>query len=181
MECRNKEKSEPQNTETSDPKNLKIGRYLEVYKKIRAAALRTEEEEEEERLQSEARRVQMIEEAKKKSKDARLARGLELRKELSRYDEDQTPRLGEGIKDFFDRTQDAWAEMAHEWLQSYGKQMRRDGFDLCKQRYNEVLPMLQEFDELLKIEKDEMEKEKAAGGRHAAVAEPGAARPRDHK
>lgn len=63
------------------------------------------EQEEEESRQSEANRVKMAEEAKKKSKDARLARGLELRKELSRYDEGQTPKLGEGIKDFFDRTQ----------------------------------------------------------------------------
>ena len=48
-------------------------------------------------------------------------------------------------------------------------------------RYNEVLPLLQEFDELLNIEKDEMEKERLAGGRHNAAAEPGAARPREHK
>lgn len=54
-------------------------------------------------------------------------------------------------------------------------------FPWAPRRYNEVLPLLQEFDELLKIEQDEMEKEKAAGGRHGAVAEHGAARPREHK
>ena len=48
-------------------------------------------------------------------------------------------------------------------------------------RYNEVLPLLQEFDELLKIEQEEMEKERLAGGRHHASSEPGAARPREHK
>lgn len=46
----------------------------------------------------------------------RLQRGIELRRRLGEYPEESSPKVGEGLKDFFDRTCDYWTLTAFELL-----------------------------------------------------------------
>ena len=48
------------------------------------------------------------------------------------------PKLGEGLKDYYDRTLEYWTLTAHALLESTGKTMRRDGFVLAAQHFSEV-------------------------------------------
>jgi hypothetical protein len=126
------------------------------------------------------------------SREARLQRGIQLRRRLAEYPEESTPKLGEGLKDFFDRTRDYWMLTAAELLDdqvesasrdhtsSTGKTVRRGGFNLAAQHFGEVQPLLAEFQELLRLEEESNAIDAAAlGDKHASA--PSASRPREHK
>ena len=114
------------------------------------------------------------------SREARVQRGIELRRSLAEYPEESTPKLGEGLKDFFDRTHDYWMLTAFELLETTGKKMRRDGFNLAAQHFGEVQPLLAEFQELLRLEQANDAIDAAALGDKLGSA-PSASRPREHK
>ncbi|KAJ2955639.1 hypothetical protein NQZ79_g8381 [Umbelopsis isabellina] len=97
----------------------------------------------------------------------------------SKAKEDQalcTPNLGESLRDFYARTTEFWTRKAYEENEegtARGKALRRDGFSMAEQRYQDYQPILQEI-EKLKIdagldENDTIIAAKAAtGGNEAA-------------
>ncbi|CEH16637.1 Protein containing repeated kelch motifs [Ceraceosorus bombacis] len=58
-----------------------------------------------------------------------------------------TPQPGESIKAFYERSRAYWASVAHEQSEgsARGKEMRRDGFALAAQKYEEYRPVLEEI------------------------------------
>ncbi|KAH8548731.1 galactose oxidase [Umbelopsis sp. PMI_123] len=62
-----------------------------------------------------------------------------------------TPNLGESLRDFYARTTEFWARKAFEEDEegtARGKALRRDGFSMAEQRYQEYQPILQEIEKL---------------------------------
>jgi hypothetical protein len=103
-------------------------RYLDVTMKIKAERSKTAEEEEQLRIEA-ARRDQVSAAAAEKAKlmtsrQARLERGIVLRQQLQQYPEESIPKLGEGLKDYYARTQGYWTLTAHELLESTGTRPR---------------------------------------------------------
>ena len=99
-------------------------RYLDVTMKIKAERSKTAEEEEQLRIEA-ARREEVSAAAAEKAKlmtsrQARLERGIALRQQLQQYPEESVPKLGEGLKDYYARTQGYWTLTAHELLESTG-------------------------------------------------------------
>ncbi|BGP24519.1 Kelch repeat-containing protein 3 [Rhodotorula toruloides] len=57
-----------------------------------------------------------------------------------------TPQPGETRAQFFDRGREYWTQKAHELnAGARGKELRRDGFALAEQRYEEYKPLLEEL------------------------------------
>jgi len=62
-----------------------------------------------------------------------------------------TPNLGENLRDFYARTTEFWARKAFEENEegtARGKALRRDGFSMAEQRYNDYQPILREIEKL---------------------------------
>ncbi|TNY22711.1 hypothetical protein DMC30DRAFT_123277 [Rhodotorula diobovata] len=60
-----------------------------------------------------------------------------------------TPQPGESLAAFFARSKDLWTARAHESSTgARGKELRRDGFALAEQRYEEYKPILEEITRL---------------------------------
>ena len=166
-------------------RSLDPSRYLEVTMKVKAERLKTPEEREREELALQESKRREEEEAAaavaSMSREARRKRGMELREELSKFEEEEIPKVGEGLKKFFDRTRDRWGMKAWESRKSSGKQMRRDGFMLAVARFEELEPLVTEFALLVKL--DEEESIDAAGGSvpHGSGKTVSSTRPREHK
>eukprot|EP00897_Mesotaenium_endlicherianum_P009125 jgi/Mesen1/8240/ME000443S07392 len=87
-----------------------------------------------------------------------------IRAELGLGDSERTPLPGETLREFFARTSIVWQIAAYERTQHTGKELRRDGFDLCEGRYLELRPVL---DELERLEKEQQEEEAEAARQKA--------------
>lgn len=77
-----------------------------------------------------------------------------------------TPLPGETLAMFYSRSREYWAQKAHATSDSRGKQLRRDGFVLAKERYAEYKPILKEVEKILTeagLDEEEMRKGAAAG------------------
>lgn len=85
--------------------------------------------------------------SKKKTNDRRAIRAEmeKLQEQLDLDDVNRTPQMGENLRDFFARTANYWsAEIAqradtHERQLSI-KEIKREGFTMAEERYNELLP-----------------------------------------
>ncbi|KAK9727420.1 Kelch repeat-containing protein 3 [Basidiobolus ranarum] len=73
---------------------------------------------------------------------------------------EDTPKPGESLREFFERTNTYWVEKAYEETQRTGKALRRDGFQMAEERYIEFEPQLKEWEGILK-EIEEREKREA--------------------
>ncbi|KAK0213836.1 galactose oxidase [Armillaria fumosa] len=77
-----------------------------------------------------------------------------------------TPLPGETLAMFYSRSREYWAQKAHAASDNRGKQLRRDGFGLAKERYAEYKPILQEVEKILAeagLDEEEMRRGAAAG------------------
>ncbi|KAK0491994.1 galactose oxidase [Armillaria luteobubalina] len=77
-----------------------------------------------------------------------------------------TPLPGETLAMFYSRSREYWAQKAHGASDNRGKQLRRDGFGLAKERYAEYKPILQEVEKILAeagLDEEEMRRGAAAG------------------
>ncbi|EKX32725.1 hypothetical protein GUITHDRAFT_82055, partial [Guillardia theta CCMP2712] len=115
------------------------------------------------------------------SREARRKRGMELRAELSKFEEEEIPKVGEGLKEFFDRTRDRWGMQAWESRKSSGKQMRRDGFMLAVARFEVLEPLVTEFARLVKLEEEESIDAAEGSVSHGSGKTVSSTRPREHK
>lgn len=95
-------------------------------------------------------------EGKKMLRKERKIKIENLRSVLGLADLQRTPKPGETLKDFFERTNLYWQMAAYEHTQHTGKELRKDGFDLAEGRYRELKPVL---DELAKLEAEQKEEE----------------------
>ncbi|KAM0751250.1 galactose oxidase [Meredithblackwellia eburnea MCA 4105] len=92
-------------------------------------------------------------------------------KATDRTEEDvlSTPQPGENLAKFYARTKDFWAQKAFASVgaANRGKDLRRDGFQLAEEAYQEYLPLLEEIvriQEQAGLDADEMSKGGRAGG-----------------
>jgi hypothetical protein len=83
----------------------------------------------------------------KKSNDRRAVRAEieKLQEQLGLDDVNRTPQMGENLRDFFARTQDVWAREIAQLPDTHERQLnikeiKREGFVLAEERYNELLP-----------------------------------------
>ncbi|KAK0465820.1 galactose oxidase [Armillaria novae-zelandiae] len=77
-----------------------------------------------------------------------------------------TPLPGETLAMFYSRSREYWTQKAHAASDNRGKQLRRDGFGLAKERYAEYKPILQEVEKILAeagLDEEEMRRGAAAG------------------
>lgn len=79
----------------------------------------------------------------------------------------RTPLAGESVADFYARTTEHWnAEATREAAAEGGeaastKELRREGFRLARERYEELTPVLRRLDELQGAETEADEKKAA--------------------
>ncbi|CAK8986653.1 Kelch domain-containing protein 4, partial [Durusdinium trenchii] len=81
----------------------------------------------------------------------RAARVKELQSKLQLGDDTRTPLPKEPLRDFFRRTAQVWMREALSENQDgrlSGKELRRKGFKKAQQRFDDLLPVLQELDQL---------------------------------
>ncbi|GLD96828.1 hypothetical protein PINS_up005511 [Pythium insidiosum] len=112
--------------------------------------------------------------SKEKKNDRRAIRAEieKLQEQLGLDDINRTPQMGENLRDFFARTQEFWAtEIARRpdtiERQLSVKEIKREGFLLAEERYNELLPVLERLN-ALEAEQREMEEQyqlKKKGGK----------------
>ncbi|GJP32136.1 hypothetical protein CLOM_g16664 [Closterium sp. NIES-68] len=95
------------------------------------------------------------------SRKERRAEIDRIRADLGLADTERTPAPGESLRDFFARTGDHWQREAYQHTQRTGKELRKDGFDLCEARYRDLLPVLTELEKLEAEQKAEEEAEAA--------------------
>ncbi|KAF8340469.1 uncharacterized protein EI90DRAFT_2906953 [Cantharellus anzutake] len=77
------------------------------------------------------------------------ARFLEGSKTISAEEALRTPLPGETLTVFYARSREYWAQQAHTFSDNRGKQLRRDGFGLAQDRYEEYKPLLEEVEKIL--------------------------------
>lgn len=123
-------------------------------------------EEESKEAQKKARK------AAKKAKEKEKRRGVrheiaELKEKLGVDDGRRTPFAGEAVADFYARTTDHWnAEAAKLAAAGNGealstKELRREGFHLARERYEELRPVLDRLSELEGAQAESEEKRAA--------------------
>ncbi|CAI5459880.1 unnamed protein product [Closterium sp. Yama58-4] len=78
------------------------------------------------------------------SRKERRAEIDRIRADLGLADTARTPIPGESLRDFFARTGEHWQREAYQHTQRTGKELRKDGFELCEARYRDLLPVLTE-------------------------------------
>lgn len=104
----------------------------------------------------------------------------ELRDQLSLTDSERTPLAGESLRDFYARTQVYWAtQVLQQWQEAQAngsaaaeealseKEIKRQGFALAGERYEELLPTLNQLNELEAEQQEDEDRHRgrAAGGR----------------
>ncbi|KAF1336134.1 Protein containing repeated kelch motif, partial [Globisporangium splendens] len=112
--------------------------------------------------------------SKKKTNDRRAIRAEmeKLQEQLNLDDINRTPQMGENLRDFFARTANYWSsEIAkradtHERQLSI-KEIKREGFSMAEERYNELLPILERLNVLEQEQKEaeELHQTKKKGGK----------------
>lgn len=72
-------------------------------------------------------------------------------KSNARSEEDviSTPAPGETLAAFYARSREYWAQKATSDTDARGKELRRDGFELAKEKYETYKPILQEIEKIL--------------------------------
>lgn len=82
-------------------------------------------------------------------------------------DEQRTPIMGETVADFYSRTSEHWNEAAEKLIEHRGesvssKDLKREGFHLAKERFEEVKPILDRLADLetLQMERKEQKEKK---------------------
>ena len=98
------------------------------------------------------------------AKKAKAGTGLkqeiaELNPELDLGDENRTPALGETMADFYSRTCEFWTQEAETRLREQAepmshKQIKREGFLLAQNRFDELRPIFDRMDELTLDQKE---------------------------
>lgn len=111
---------------------------------------------------------------KTKTNDRRAVRAEieKLQEQLGLDDIQRTPQMGENLRDFFARTQETWAREIAQRPNTFERQLsvkeiKRGGFALAEERYNELLPILERLN-VLEAEQKELEEEyllKKKGGK----------------
>jgi hypothetical protein len=103
---------------------------------------------------------------KKKSKRSLLRHEIASLKAQNDLDDlNRTPLSGEAVADFYARTTDYWNEQAADAAQKEGRQplstkdLRRDGFNLARQRFDAIKSILDRLNEL-SLQYQEAEQEK---------------------
>lgn len=94
----------------------------------------------------------------------------ELKSRLQEFQKDGQPtaNAGETLREFFDRTKDYWLKVAYDQavkeqessavnIHHDSKSLIRNGFPLAEQRYKEMKPLLEEFEEIEKESKRQAE------------------------
>eukprot|EP01033_Poteriospumella_lacustris_P005367 gene5367-3826_t len=104
----------------------------------------------------------------------------ELRDQLSLTDSERTPLAGESLRDFYARTQVYWAtQVLQQWQEAQAngsaaaeealseKEIKRQGFALAGERYEELLPTLNQLNELEAEQQEDEDRHRgrAAGGK----------------
>jgi len=107
----------------------------------------------------------------KKGKRAGLRQEIsEIKEKLNVDDVNRTPQSGEQLADFYSRTSDFWNQLAAEKELEKGKistdgenlsrkELKREGFTLARERYDELRPLLERLSEL-SLQQEEAESEK---------------------
>ncbi|TMW64566.1 hypothetical protein Poli38472_011446 [Pythium oligandrum] len=113
----------------------------------------------------------------KKTNDRRAIRAEieKLQEQLGLDDINRTPQMGENLRDFFARTQEYWATVIGQRPDTIERQLnikeiKREGFVMAEERYNELLPILERLN-VLEAEQKEMEEQyllKKKGGKEKA-------------
>ena len=93
--------------------------------------------------------------SKLKKSAAKKEEIAELNAKYSLDDERRTPMSGEALADFYSRTRNYWNERAIEKLKQKEdyeepskKELKREGFVLAEERFNELGPVLKRLEEL---------------------------------
>lgn len=68
--------------------------------------------------------------------------------EIVAHDQNVSPLLGESLKDYFARTSTYWTEVALRENESRGKALRRDAFEIAKEYYQSIQPLLAQMTEM---------------------------------
>mmetsp|Transcript_12328 Transcript_12328/g.37591 ORF Transcript_12328/g.37591 Transcript_12328/m.37591 type:complete len:662 (-) Transcript_12328:1131-3116(-) len=89
----------------------------------------------------------------------RQSRRSTLQNRLGAEDDSWTPRVGETLKEFFERTKLHWMQEVYEATEETGKANRRVSFQWAKQRFEEIKPTLKELEELEEFFRAEQEAE----------------------
>ncbi|GAA5907738.1 Kel3p [Sporobolomyces salmoneus] len=78
-------------------------------------------------------------------KKARAFMGVSSATDRTAEDQMSTPEVGETLAIFYARTKTYWAQKAHETIAAgnRGKELRKSGFEIAQQRYEEYRPMLE--------------------------------------
>lgn len=115
-----------------------------------------EDEELDEEAQKEAKKAKKA--AKKEKKRNGLKQEIaELNSQLDLGDTNRTPAMREAMADFYSRTSEFWTQQAAERVSEHQtdanqplshKEMKRGGFTLAQQRYDELRPILDRLNEL---------------------------------
>ena len=91
--------------------------------------------------------------------------------ERTEEDKISTPMPGETLRVFYERTRQHWTAVAHASSDNRGKSLRRDGFQIAEQRYEEYLPLLKELEKIqMEAGLDEAEIKAQAGASASAVS-----------
>eukprot|EP00924_Labyrinthula_sp_SR-Ha-C_P002377 snap_masked-scaffold_16-processed-gene-2.34-mRNA-1 protein AED:0.07 eAED:0.07 QI:0/-1/0/1/-1/1/1/0/664 len=104
---------------------------------------------------------------------------LELREVLEKYSQEEIPEFGEELRDFFERTVDFWvSEFASKLLEPTarlsGKELRREGFQLCQKRYEEVKMTVEKLG-TLELEQTQRERDLERQGKISELRKRGVA------
>jgi N-acetylneuraminic acid mutarotase len=103
-----------------------------------------------------------------KSKRAGLRQEIsDLKGKLDLDDGDRTPQMGEALAEFYSRTSQYWNDFAasriakdtSESEKLSSKELKREGFNLASERYDELKPVLERLDEL-ELQQREAEEER---------------------
>ena len=106
--------------------------------------------------------------AAKKAREKEKRRGVrheiaELKERLGVDDERRTPLVGESVADFYARTTEYWTGEAMNTVGKLAvdrgepmsaKELKREGFQLANQRYDELKPTLERLNELERMQQD---------------------------
>uniref|UniRef100_A0A7S2ZVZ8 DUF4110 domain-containing protein n=1 Tax=Rhodosorus marinus TaxID=101924 RepID=A0A7S2ZVZ8_9RHOD len=102
-------------------------------------------------------------------KEQRKNRRSKLEKKLVTEDDAWTPRVGETLKVFFERTKLHWMQEVYEATETTGKENRRVAFQWARQRYDEIKPTLRELEELEEFFRQEQEAEERHAKKEADI------------
>jgi hypothetical protein len=84
------------------------------------------------------------------------------------------PKFGETLTVYYARTVDYWTKEAFQReTDNVGKALRREGFELAKEKFDQMQPILQELKDLEQLSSDDEspnDKSKTKKGKEAAAA-----------